>query len=108
MKAWGIPTNSPKRGGDAWRELCFTLSLAADLDDGSEILDLLHSARNGSPYPEEWWPDMVRAMRPVCEEQPELLTLLGLPAVANPFTLAVSVARNMQTRARARCGYPDC
>lgn len=49
---------------------------------------------------------MTEAMRPVCEENPLLLDLLGLPLVPNPFTLALSVARNMQRSARARAGYP--
>lgn len=106
LKAWGIPTNSPTLGGDAWRHLCFAFSLAHDLDDAGEVLELLRAARVGCADPAQWWTSMTEAMRPVCEENPLLLDLLGLPLVPNPFTLALSVARNMQRSARARAGYP--
>jgi hypothetical protein len=93
-------------GGDAWRHLCYALSLAEDLDDYGEVVDLMRAARHGCPQPDKWWSSMVEAMRPVLEEQPELLDVLDLPKAPNILTLALCVAWNMQLSPRARSRYP--
>ena len=107
LRAWAIPTSSRNLGGDAWRTLCYALSLAEDLDDAAEVLDLLRTCRRTSADPARWWESMVEALRPIERENPLLLDLLGLPMVPNPLTLALAVARKMKREPAARAGFPQ-
>lgn len=106
MRAWGIPRSSRRSGAEAWLSLCYALSLAEDLDDPGEVLDLLRASRTLYEDKNKWWSDMMAALRPIMEESPDLLELLGLPAAPNPLTLALSVAKNMKVSPAARAGWP--
>lgn len=111
LKSFGIYTGNSSVdelnfGAKSWENLCFGLSLAEDLDDAAEVMDLMRACRNASAAPEEWWNSMVQALRPIEMERPEMLQMMGLPVIPNPLTLAVSVAKNMKASVHARAGYP--